>query len=401
MVLDTASRALVTLDGDRPALLYVCGITPYDATHLGHAATYLAFDLLVRTWRDSGREVSYVQNVTDVDDPLFERATATGEDWAALAERETELYRTDMAALRILPPDAYIGATEAIPLIVDLIARLEDLGAVYRVENDLYFPARATPGFGSVSNLDRAEMLALFAERGGDPDRPGKRDALDCLLWLAERPGEPAWDSPWGRGRPGWHIECTAIAQANLGTTLDVQGGGRDLIFPHHEMSAAQGMAATGEPFARAYVHQGMVGLDGAKMSKSKGNLVLVSTLRESGTDPMAIRLALLAHHMRTDWEWTPAQLTEAEERLDTWRLAVRPGADVDPDFTLPGSERVLTDIRVAMADNLDAPRALRVVDDWAAHAIAAQAAPGEAAAVAAVCDSLLGLDLGVARFST
>ena len=400
-VLDTATRALVPLAGTGPARLYVCGITPYDATHLGHAATYLAFDLLNRAWRDTGREVTYVQNVTDVDDPLFERAAATGEDWAALAERETELFRADMAALRILPPDAYVGAVEAIPLIVDLIGRLEQRGAAYPVDGDLYFPARATTGFGTVSGLDRAEMLALFAERGGDPDRPGKRDPLDCLLWAAERPNEPSWDSPWGRGRPGWHIECTAIAQAHLGATVDVQGGGRDLIFPHHEMTAAQGRAATGEPFARAYVHQGMVGLDGAKMSKSKANLVLVSALREAGTDPIAIRIALLAHHMRTDWDWTPAQLTEAEERLVRWRLATRAGAGQEPDFSEPGAERVVTDVRRAMADNLDAPLALEVVDSWAAHAIATHAAPREAAAVVAVCDALLGVDLREDRFAT
>ena len=396
-VLDTATRALVSLAGSGPGRLYVCGITPYDATHLGHAATYLAFDLLNRAWRDSGREVTYVQNVTDIDDPLFERAAATGENWAELAERETELFRTDMAALRIVPPDIYVGAAEAIPLVVDLIGRLEERGAVYPVEGDLYFAARATAGFGTVSGLDRAEMLALFAERGGDPDRPGKRDPLDCLVWLAERPDEPSWDSPWGRGRPGWHIECTAIAQTHLGATVDVQGGGRDLVFPHHEMSAAHGRAATGEPFARAYLHQGMVGLDGAKMSKSKGNLVLVSALRESGTDPMAIRLALLAHHMRTDWEWTPGQLTEAQERLERWRLPVRTGAGAEPDFFLSGSERVLTDVRAAIGDNLDAPRAVEVVDGWAAHAIATQAAPREAAAIAAVCDALLGVDLRAA----
>ncbi len=393
-VLDTATRSLVALTDDEPARLYVCGITPYDATHLGHAATYLAFDLLIRTWRDAGREVEYVQNVTDIDDPLFERAAATGEDWKSLAERETELFCTDMASLRILPPDQYVGAVEAIPLIIDLIKRLEETGTVYRLDGDLYFTTRTAPGFGTISGLDRAEMLALFAERGGDPDRPGKRDPLDCLLWTAARPNEPSWDSPWGAGRPGWHIECTAIAQHYLATTVDVQGGGRDLIFPHHEMSAAQGYAASGKPFARAYVHQGMVGLDGAKMSKSKGNLVLVSALRESGTDPMAIRLALLAHHMRTDWEWTPRTLVEAEERLELWRLAVRAGSGAKPDFTFPGSEQVLSDVRVAMADNLDAPRALDVLDVWAAHVIASQPIPAEASAVIEICDALLGVDL-------
>ena len=398
VVVDTATRASVVLDGTDPALLYVCGITPYDATHLGHAATYLAFDLLDRAWRDSGRAVSYVQNVTDIDDPLFERAAATGEDWASLAERQTELFRTDMAALRMIPPDEYVGAVEAIPLIVGLIETLDERDMVYRLDDDLYFTATASAGFGTVSGLDPPAMVKLFAERGGDPDRPGKRNPLDCLLWTGAGPGEPSWESPWGPGRPGWHVECTAIAQAHLGPTVDVQGGGRDLVFPHHEMCAAQGRAVTGEPFARVYLHQGMVGLDGEKMSKSKGNLVLVSALRGGGTDPMAIRLALLAHHVRTDWDWTTGDLRDAEERLERWRLAARVGLGAAPDLAAPGAQRALTDVRAAMGDHLDSPRALEVIDAWAAHAIAAQAAPGEAAGAAAVCDTLLGVDLGVAR---
>jgi L-cysteine:1D-myo-inositol 2-amino-2-deoxy-alpha-D-glucopyranoside ligase len=398
MVLDTATRASVLLDGTDQALLYVCGITPYDATHLGHAATYLAFDLLDRAWRDSGRAVSYVQNVTDIDDPLFERAAATGEDWASLAERQTELFRTDMAALRMIPPDEYVGAVEAIPLIVGLIETLDERDMVYRLDDDLYFTATASAGFGTVSGLDPPAMVKLFAEGGGDPDRPGKRNPLDCLLWTGAGPGEPSWESPWGPGRPGWHVECTAIAQAHLGPTVDVQGGGRDLVFPHHEMCAAQGRAVTGEPFARVYLHQGMVGLDGEKMSKSKGNLVLVSALRGDGTDPMAIRLALLAHHVRTDWDWTTGDLRDAEERLERWRLAARVGLGAAPDLAAPGAQRALTDVRAAMADHLDSPRALEVIDAWAAHAIAAQAAPGEAAGAAMVCDALLGVDLGVAR---
>jgi L-cysteine:1D-myo-inositol 2-amino-2-deoxy-alpha-D-glucopyranoside ligase len=307
------------------------------------------------------------------------------------------VFGEDMAALQIIPPDVYVGAVEAIPLIVDLIGELESRGLAYRLDGDLYFTSRSAPGFGTISGLDRGEMLALFAERGGDPDRAGKRDPLDSVLWTAARtsdPNEPQWDSPWGLGRPGWHVECTAIAQSHLGETLDVQGGGRDLIFPHHEMCAAQGRAITGKPFANAYVHQGMVGLDGEKMSKSKGNLVVVSALRAAGTDPAAIRLALLAHHTRTDWEWTPALLIEAEERLGRWRLAARAGAGAEPDFAAPRAERVLTDVRKAIADNLDAPRAVSEVDGWAAHAIATQAAPGEAAAVVAVCDALLGVDL-------
>ncbi|MBW8749937.1 MAG: cysteine--1-D-myo-inosityl 2-amino-2-deoxy-alpha-D-glucopyranoside ligase, partial [Propionibacteriales bacterium] len=317
-VADSATGELVELvPADGTARMYVCGITPYDATHMGHAATYVAFDLLNRAWRSAGHTVRYVQNVTDVDDPLLERAVETGQDWTELAERETELFRTDMEALRVLPPDAYIGAVESIQLVVGMIERLRESGAVYEVDGDLYFSVTGDPTFGSVSGWDREEMLRIFGERGGDPDRPGKKDPLDCLLWQAERPDDPAWSSSLGRGRPGWHIECSAIAREHLGAEFDVQGGGSDLVFPHHEMSAAEAQVADpAHRFARAYVHAGMVALDGEKMSKSKGNLELVSRLRDAGVDPMAIRLALLRHHYRTDWEWTQADLDDSVELL-------------------------------------------------------------------------------------
>src|SRR5919112_654291 len=320
---DTSTGTLTESRPPDTARMYVCGITPYDATHLGHAATYIAFDLLNRAWRDAGHAVRYVQNVTDVDDPLLERAAATGVDWEELAERETELFREDMTALRVLAPDEYIGAVESIDLDVDLIRRLQERGHVYDVDGDLYFDVHSDPRFSTVSGLDEQQMLAIFPERGGDPDRPGKKHPLDCLLWQAERPGEPAWDTDLGRGRPGWHIECSSIALRYLGEEFDVQGGGSDLAFPHHEMSAAHAQAAfEGLTFARAYVHAGMVGYQGEKMSKSKGNLVLVSRLRQAGTDPMTIRLALLAHHYRSDWEWTDADLSEAGTRLAAWRAA-------------------------------------------------------------------------------
>ena len=368
---DTSTGRVVPVEPSGAARMYVCGITPYDATHVGHAATYLAFDLLNRAWRDAGHEVRYVQNVTDVDDPLLERATATGEDWAALAERETELFRSDMAALRVLAPDHYVGAVESIPLDVELIERLQAQGAVYDVDGDLYYDVHADPAFGQVSRLDEAGMLSVFPSRGGDPDRPGKKHPLDCLVWRAERPGEPSWESgapAIGRGRPGWHVECSAIALRYLGETFDVQGGGSDLAFPHHEMSAGHAQVALdGRPFARTYVHAGMVGYDGEKMSKSRGNLVLVSRLREAGADPMVIRLAILAHHYRSDWEWTDAELTAAQTRLDTWCTAVRATSN-DAAVTLLG------EFRAALADDLDAPAAVAAVDAWAA---AVSASPG------------------------
>jgi L-cysteine:1D-myo-inositol 2-amino-2-deoxy-alpha-D-glucopyranoside ligase len=382
-------RAVVDLvPADGTARMYVCGITPYDATHLGHAATYVAFDLLNRAWRSAGHPVRYVQNVTDVDDPLLERAAATGDDWEALAERETELFRTDMTALRVLPPDAYVGAVEAIPLVVEMVGELRNRGAVYAVDDDLYFSVGADPAFGEVSGWTRDQMLGIFAERGGDPDRAGKRDPLDCLLWQAERPGEPAWDSELGRGRPGWHVECSAIARAHLGGTIDVQGGGSDLVFPHHEMSAAEAQVVDGRPFAAAYVHAGMVGLDGEKMSKSKGNLVLVSTLRGEGVDPMAIRLAILGHHYRTDWDWSGQDLTDAEARLTTWRKALSAPAGAPAGPTVQA-------VLAALADDLDAPRAVAAVHDWAGRTLDGDASePGAPQAVATVVDAALGLAL-------
>ncbi|WP_089205489.1 cysteine--1-D-myo-inosityl 2-amino-2-deoxy-alpha-D-glucopyranoside ligase [Streptosporangium subroseum] len=388
---DTAARETEPTQPGSTAGMYVCGITPYDATHLGHANTYLAFDLVNRMWRDAGHEVDYIQNATDVDDPLLERAEQIGMDWRELAEREIELFRTDMEALRILPPREYVGVTEVIDQVAELIGRLRDKGATYELDGDIYFDVAAAPKFGSVSGYSEGRMLTLCAERGGDPGRPGKKHPLDWLLWRAERPGEPSWPSPFGQGRPGWHIECTAIALANLGSGFDVAGGGSDLIFPHHECGAHEGHVATGEwPFAKAYVHAGMVALDGEKMSKSKGNLVFVSRLRQEA-DPMAIRLALLAHHYRTDWEWTADQLTSAEARLARWRSAVALQAG-------PEAGTVLDRVRARMTDDLDTPGALTVIDDWAERALSADGADGAdpraPMLVRDIADALLGISL-------
>ncbi len=391
---DTASGGLVEVGPDAhapagsPARFYACGITPYDATHLGHANTYVTFDLLNRAFRDCGLDVNFTQNVTDVDDPLLERAAATGVDWTDLAADQVQLFRTDMEALNVIPPDHYVGAVESIPLVVDLIARLRPTGLVYAVDDaefpDLYFACSEAPGFLDESHLEVEAALAIFGERGGDPDRPGKRDPLDCLVWRMARPGEPAWETELGRGRPGWHIECTAIALEHLGPDFDVQGGGSDLIFPHHEMCAAEGAAATGRPFARAFVHAGMVGYEGEKMSKSKGNLVLVSRLRAAGEDPMAIRLALLAHHYRTDWEWTDADLAAGRERLARWREAAQRGSG-------PAASETIDALRTALRDDLDAPAALEAADAWASAEGDDSDAP---AAFAQAVDALLGVKL-------
>jgi L-cysteine:1D-myo-inositol 2-amino-2-deoxy-alpha-D-glucopyranoside ligase len=390
---DTAAQRLVPIGPDTgTARMYVCGITPYDATHIGHANTYIAFDLLHRVWRDRGLAVNYVQNVTDIDDPLLERAADIGIDWAVLAEQQTRLFAADMAALNVLPPRHYVGAVESIPLTVDLIEQLQGRHAVYPVDDrdfeDLYFAQASDFEFGSLSRLPEDEAIAIFRERGGDPDRPGKKAPLDCLVWRHARNGEPSWPSALGAGRPGWHIECTAIALDLLGAAFDVQAGGSDLIFPHHEMCAAQGRVATDQPFAQAYLHSGMVGLDGEKMSKSRGNLVFVSALRRSGVDPMAIRLALLGHHYREDWDWSDELLISAQGRLNRWREAVRLTAGLNAD-------EVLVQLRAALAQDLDAPSALAAVDAWAGASMAIDSDDAEAPAlVARACEALLGVTL-------
>ncbi len=382
---DTASASVRPTTPGETATLYVCGITPYDATHLGHAATYLAFDLVQRMWLDNGHQVHAVQNITDIDDPLLERAERDGIDWRDLAAREIQLFRDDMTALRLLPPRDYIGAVEAMDEVSAAVDSLLQSGAAYRVDDaeypDVYFDLSTAPKFGYESHYDLATMLALSAERGGDPDRPGKRNALDPLLWRVLRAGEPSWDSPMGPGRPGWHIECAAIAGNRLGATIDVQGGGSDLIFPHHECSAAHSEVLTGvRPFARHYTHAGMISLDGEKMSKSRGNLVFVSRLLADGVDPMAIRAALLAGHYRSDRPWSGDLLATAQGRLDRWRAAAdRRGADAAP---------ILQELRQALADDLDTPAALEVLDRWAAD----ETLDGRLLAEAA--DALLGISL-------
>ncbi|SUD48663.1 L-cysteine:1D-myo-inositol 2-amino-2-deoxy-alpha-D-glucopyranoside ligase [Nocardia otitidiscaviarum] len=390
---DTADRQVRPVTPGRTATMYVCGITPYDATHLGHAATYLTFDLVNRIWRDGGHEVHYVQNVTDVDDPLFERAERDGIDWRELGSREIDLFREDMRELRVIPPRHYVGAIESVQEVVELVDKLLACGAAYVVDDpdhpDIYFRHDATEQFGYESGYDRATMERFFAERGGDPQRPGKRDPIDPLLWRAVRPGEPSWPAPFGEGRPGWHIECAAIALNRIGTEFDVQGGGSDLIYPHHEYSSAHAEALVkGRRFARHYVHAGLIGLDGEKMSKSRGNLVFVSKLRRSGTDPAAIRLGLFAGHYRQDREWSDTVLAEALSRLDRWRTATALTSG-------PAAEDTVARLRQHLADDLDTPKALAAVDSWAQQAVnyggSDTAAPG---LVRDAVDALLGIRL-------
>ncbi|CAN5337231.1 cysteine--1-D-myo-inosityl 2-amino-2-deoxy-alpha-D-glucopyranoside ligase [soil metagenome] len=389
---DSATASVRPTTPGPTAGMYVCGITPYDATHLGHAATYLAFDLIHRVWRDSGHDVHFVENVTDVDDPLLERATRDQDDWVVLGMRETALFREDMTALRVLPPRDFVGAVESIEEAVELIGKLVADGVGYPLADgsgDIYYDVSRAPRFGYESGLDAETMLALSAERGGDPDRPGKRNPLDPHLWRGARDGEPCWPSPLGPGRPGWHIECTAIALNRLGMGFDVQGGGSDLLFPHHEMSAAHAESVTGQsPFARHYVHAGMIGLGGEKMSKSRGNLVFVSRLRADRVDPMAIRTALLGGHYRGDRAWSDQLLHDAQDRLSSWRAALT--LDTGPD-----GAAVLDAVRAALADDLDTATALSTVDHWTAGALAGTGTdPAAPALVRDTLDALLGIEV-------
>lgn len=343
--------------------MYVCGITPYDATHLGHAATYLTFDVINRYLHVQGKTVTYIQNITDVDDPLLERADRDHVSWETLAQSQISLFRDDMTALRVLPPQHYMGAVETIPLVIQAIGKLKEQGAVYEIDGDLYFDISKDEQFHNYFSLSAEEQISIFAQRGGDPDRTGKRNPLDCLIWRAKRDGEPFWQSPYGPGRPGWHIECTAIALEYLQAPISIQGGGSDLHFPHHAMCAAEGRVLTGLDFARRFVHTGMIGLNGEKMSKSKGNLKFVSVMRKEGVDPLIIRVALLSGHYRSDREWNDELLSHTTERVNVWREA----------FSSPYGGEVrstIESISRSLSDDLDIPGAFTILDEWAKNRI-------------------------------
>ena len=370
--------------------MYVCGITPYDATHLGHAATYLTFDLINRYLRASGSEVRYVQNITDIDDPLLERAKRAGFDWNDLAHQQIDLFRSDMTHLRVIPPAHYIGAVDAIPLVTNAIDELRSKGSIYSVDQDLYFKVHADSEFGERSHLSDDEMLQIFSERGGDPTLAGKSNPLDCLVWMTQRPNEPGWPSPFGTGRPGWHIECTAIAIKYLDPShadealIDIQGGGSDLIFPHHEMCAAQAQVLSGKPLAATYVHAGMIGLDGEKMSKSRGNLVFVSKLIEAGRDPMAIRWALMKNHYRTDRMWSDELFKEAEIEIMTLR-------DCLSREQVAPTQELITNIIGYLADDLNTESVIAALNTWMDQTKAGDTG-GDAMSLAKTLDSLLGI---------
>ena len=360
---DTARRAVVPFEPGPVVTMYSCGITPYDAAHLGHAQVYLTFDLLQRRLRDLGHETRLVRNITDVDDDMLRKARELGVHYLDLAAEEMTRFDENMAALGILPVHSEPRASSAIPEILSLIGSVLDGGHAYQSGDAVYFEVATFERFGQVSHLPRETMLALAAERGGRPDDPNKRDPLDFVLWQPSAPDEPSWQSRWGPGRPGWHIECSALAMRELGVTLDLHGGGADLIFPHHECEAAQSESVTGQTFCRHWLHVGMVGLDGTKMSKSLGNLRFVSDLVEKW-EPMAVRTALMAHHYRHDWEWSDDELPAAAERLAAWRAS-------------GSGSGALDEVRDRLDDDLDVGGALVALDRAAAagYGVAAAAA--------------------------
>jgi L-cysteine:1D-myo-inositol 2-amino-2-deoxy-alpha-D-glucopyranoside ligase len=366
---DTARQAVVPFEPGELVTMYTCGITPYDSTHVGHAAVYLTYDVLQRRLRSLGHRTQCVRNITDVDDDLLRKARELGVHYLDLAAAETAKFDEDIRALGLLPCDSEPRATSAIADIRGFIGMVLDRGHAYVADDAVYFDVSSFPSFGQVSHLGREEMLALAAERGGNPDDPRKRDPLDFVLWQPSAPDEPSWESLWGPGRPGWHIECSALALRELGTTVDLHGGGTDLVFPHHECEAAQSEGATGEPFVRHWMHQAMVRMDGEKMSKSLGNLVFVGDLRKDW-DPRVIRLVCVAHHYRHPWEWHDDLLGEASERLARWSGAGR-------------GEGGLADAGAALDDDLDTPSAVAAIDRAAGR--------GEGVSAAA---ALLGVDV-------
>ena len=361
---DTARAEIVAFEPGEMVTLYSCGITPYDAAHLGHAQVYLTFDILQRRLRDLGHDTRCVRNVTDVDDDILRKARELGVHYLDLAAEESARFDRDMAALGLLPAYSEPRATSAIPEILTLIGAVLESGHAYQSGGAVYFDVTTFPEFGKVSHFDHDTMLAMAAEHGGNPGDPNKRNPLDFVLWQPSLPDEPAWESRWGPGRPGWHIECSALALRDLGKTIDVHGGGRDLVFPHHECETAQSESATGAPFVRHWLHIGLVGLDGTKMSKSLGNLVFVGDLLPVH-EPAVVRLALLSHHYRHDWQWSASDLDGATSRLEAWRR-VPSAVGEGPDTANAGPDRGLEAVRSALDDDLDTPGALAALDEVA-----------------------------------
>ena len=362
---DTLSEEINDLQPTGPTVnIYVCGITPYDAMHLGHAFTFVSFDVLIRYLRYLGHEVRYVQNITDIDDPLFARASQLGIGYQELAARETEQYLADTQALNILPAEVYPRASGEIPEMIALVQRLLDAGHAYQRAGSVYFSINSDPDYGILSKYSRDRMIALARARGGDPDDPHRRDPLDFVLWRPSQPGDPVMPSPWGEGLPGWHLECSAMSLKYLGAPLDIHGGGSDLIFPHHENEIAQSESATDiHPLTRHWMHTGMVFMDGEKMSKSLGNMVFARDLAPKyGAD--TVRLYLSGCHYRGELHWDEAALKQSQGLARDLAEAAT--------LTALGSQATLDAVlyrdrfRQRMNEDLDTPGAIAVLRDLA-----------------------------------
>ena len=386
--LSDSNNGVVELDNSAQFSIYVCGITPYDATHLGHAATYLAFDLINRYKLLSGTQLNFIENVTDIDDPLLERAKRDNQSWQDLANTQTDLFRSDMSALRVLPPAALVKVTDSFDLIESFISRLDKAGHLYKLDNDYYF---SVANFLAQIPMPIEQAIDIFAERGGDPKRAGKGHPLDPVIWIGNVDGDPGWPSSFGFGRPGWHVECTAIAcnyldKSGSNPIIDLQGGGSDLIFPHHFMSAQIVKAAYGREFAKHFVHAAMIGLNGEKMSKSKGNLVFVSKLLSDQVDPMVIRWALLSGHYQQDRQWSSDLLVTAQDQVDQVRSALARSEVAKTD-------RLIAELIGDIANNLDTPTALNRLLIWAKQS-ESDPVVNQSGQISRAIDALLGLAL-------
>jgi L-cysteine:1D-myo-inositol 2-amino-2-deoxy-alpha-D-glucopyranoside ligase len=354
----TEQKVRIAPQPKKALTIYVCGVTPYDSGHMGHAFTFSIFDVLVRFAEASGQRVRYVQNVTDIDDPLFERARRDGVHWKELAMREFQVHLRDMTALGWRPPDVMPHVSEEIPRIVAATTKLHKSGRAYQTDA-VYFDVSKYRGYGRLSHLSRRSMLRKLRAEGllGTVGPHAKRDLLDFPLWRRSAPDEPAWPSKFGEGRPGWHIECSVMAMHHLGAQIDIHGGGRDLQFSHHESERAQSESLTGKaPFSRAWMHTGMVRYEGRKMSKSLGNLVKVSqTLQRAPA--AAVRLYLVSRRYDRDWDFSWEGLARTSRLVERLRALLAH----DKSNKRPAA-KLIAEFNAALADDLDTPRAMRAL---------------------------------------
>jgi L-cysteine:1D-myo-inositol 2-amino-2-deoxy-alpha-D-glucopyranoside ligase len=353
----TKSIELFTPLEEKKVKMYVCGITPYDTTHLGHAFTYMSFDVLKRVLQSQDYQVTYVQNVTDIDDDILKRAKKLDQDWKELGKFWTEKFLRDLKALNIQMPDHYVKATETIPTIIKIITTLETKGYAYENKGNVYFRIQNDSEYGKLSKYREKQMIKLSKERGADPNDPLKEHPLDFIMWQKSLPDEPYWEAKWSKGRPGWHIECSAMIYKYLYNNIDIHGGGTDLIFPHHESEIAQSEQFTGvKPFVNYWMHTGAVGYEGEKMSKSLGNLIMISDLLKTYS-ANGIRYLLLSHHYREPWEYKEEELKSSEQKISEFKSILH------DKTTEKINDKVLNEFNDALQNDLNTPAALQLMN--------------------------------------